>query len=91
VSYRPSDTGEQEQAAIFVDLARYERARLEDQVELRYMPAPDLRQLGSLAAPRLADQPRLGQLRAQLGASGGLLLGAALWLAVLAVWAKWRP
>jgi hypothetical protein len=90
VSYRPADTGAEERIAVAVDVERYDRARLEDGVQLRYMPLAGLRQLGSISAPRLADQGPLGQLRAQLGGATPLLGIIALWLVLLALWARWR-
>ena len=90
VRYEPTDTEAPELAPIVVDAQRYDRARVGAPVQVRYLPLPNLRELGAIAAPRLEDQPPLGPLRAQLSPARDLLIGLAIWLVLLAVWAKWR-
>jgi hypothetical protein len=90
VRYQPSDTGAPEQAAIAVDPLRYDATPVGEAVQVRYLPAPDLRVLGDIAAARLQDQPPLGPLRARLEGMRELAIGLGVWMVLLAAWAKWR-
>lgn len=90
VRYTPSDTEEPEVAIISVGVERYDRTRIGDSVRVRYMPQPDLRALGEIAAPRLSDQGPLGQLAARLQAVLDVAAFVVLFLLLLAVWGATR-
>lgn len=86
VRYSPADTEIEELATIPVNMERYDEAQVGDTVRVRYMPWPDLRMLGEIAAPRLADQGPLGQLWARVGGATMTFAFIVAFLALLAVW-----
>ncbi len=89
VRYQPGDAAP-EQTGITVDAERYDRTPIGTPVQVRYLPLAQVRQLGDIAAARLADQPPLGPLRARLAPARYLLIGLAVWLVLLALWSRWR-
>lgn len=88
--YTPADTEEPEVALIPVSVERYDGARVGDEVRVRYMPRPDIRILGEIAAPRLGDQGPLGQLAARLGGAPITFAFLAVFLVLLAAWGATR-
>jgi hypothetical protein len=91
VRYLPEDAAEPELIDVAVDTAIYDRLRVGEAVQLRYIPNEIVRILGRVAATRLASQPPFGSFLARIGSLLiGLILGIAAWLALLWAWAKWR-
>jgi hypothetical protein len=89
VRYTPA-SGNAEQTTISVDAPRFDTATIGDSVEVRYLPWPELRLFGSLAAPRLEDQGPFGQLQAIFGDGFWLVAGIGLWSMLLFIWSRWR-
>ncbi|HWQ12562.1 MAG TPA: hypothetical protein VNL77_07180 [Roseiflexaceae bacterium] len=90
VRYQPAGAAAPELTAIIVDPEHYDRTRVETPVAVRYLPYPEIRQLGAIAGTRLADQPPLGPLRAQLLGAQYTFLALGVGLALLAAWSVWR-
>lgn len=90
VRYTPADTEEPEVAIIPVSIERYDRARIGDAVQVRYMPQPGVRILGEIAAPRLGDQGPLGQLVARVGGALITFVFLGVFLVLLAAWGATR-
>lgn len=89
VRYEPAG-GEPEQTGIYVEASRYDRTPVGTPVQVRYLPLPEVRQLGDIAAARLADQPPFGPLLARLAPARWLLIGLAAWVVLLVIWNRWR-
>jgi hypothetical protein len=86
-----TDSGEEAEvrgALIAVLPALYDRLRVGERVDMRYVPAPipQLNLLNNAGFARLADQPPLGALLATVYPLWGLGVGIGLGLALLAVW-----
>jgi hypothetical protein len=91
VRYLATDVEEDEVITIAVEAATYDELRVGAPVQLRYMPNATLRKIGNLATARLDTQPPMGSFAALLGDRlRTLLLGIAVWLALLWAWAKLR-
>jgi hypothetical protein len=90
VRYTPADTEEPEVAIIPASIERYDRARIGEAVQVRYMPRPDIRALGEIAAPRLGDQGPLGQLAARVGGAPITFAFLGVLLLLLAAWGATR-
>ena len=89
VRYQPVGASTPQLAAIAVDAQHYDRTPLGAPAQVRYLPRPDMPWLSSIAA-RLEDQPPLGPLRALLSGARTWIIVIAIWLALLAAYAKWR-
>lgn len=92
VRYQPAGAYAPEVAQIPVTARRYDQIQVEQAVQVRHLPDPTMRALGTLAATRLADQPPLGALLEWLEPAAGLLsavvAGVVLVLAAVR-WPRW--
>lgn len=92
VRYQPAGAYAPEVALIPVTARRYDQIRVEQAVQVRHLPDPTIRALGTLAATRLADQPPFGALLEWLEPAAGFLAtvvaGVALLLAAVR-WPRW--
>jgi hypothetical protein len=91
VRYQPADAPEMETTDIAVDAATFDRLRVGVPVQIRYIPNPTLRLFGNLAMSRLETQRPFESFIARLGSVLiGLMIGIAIWLALLLAWSRWR-
>jgi hypothetical protein len=91
VRFQPGDAPDLETAEVAVDIGTYDRLRVGEPTQVRYLPNPTLRVLGPLATARLATQPPLASFVARIGnVLIGFGLAIAAWLALLWAWSKWR-
>lgn len=77
-------------AQIAVEPALYDRLRVGDAAGLRYVPVPILSPLRNTGFARLAEQPPLGALLATVLLLWPIVISVAVWLALLALWSRWR-
>jgi hypothetical protein len=91
VRFRAAGEDEPEVVEVAVDLATYDQLHVGEAVQVRYAPNATLRQIPSLTIARLASQLPFASLVARIGNYLlGVLLGIAIWLALLWAWSKWR-
>ena len=77
-------------ALIAVEPELYDKLRVGDTVELRYVALSVLNGLPNNSFARLTAQPPLGTLTASARPLLPYVLSAVLWLVLLFLWAKWR-
>lgn len=84
------ETAAERGALIAVEPELYDKLRVGDAVELRYLALPILNGLPNNGFARLTQQPPLGGLLASARSLAPYVIGIALWLALLLLWSKWR-
>ena len=86
-----NDEGAAERGALIaVEPELYDKLRVGDTVELRYVALTILNGLPNNGFARFSAQPPLGTLIASARPLLPYVLGVALWLVLLFSWAKWR-